>query len=64
MSKYHRDEYEEVEMGAMIALAGLLAGGRGYEGIDPAQIANEAFDIAEHMLSVKKARLGAKPIHD
>lgn len=61
MSKYSRDEHDEVEAAAMVALAGLLASENPNDREPPADLANRAFDIGEQMLSVRKARLGAKP---
>lgn len=56
-----RNEYEDVEAFAAVALAGLLARSTPYT---PEDIASEAFEIAEAFQKEKMKRIGEKPPYD
>ncbi|NVZ91361.1 hypothetical protein HX813_24305 [Pseudomonas yamanorum] len=56
-----RNDYEEIEAYATVAMMGLLsAGGAG----SPPQVARDAFEIAEEMQKERIKRLGDKPPFD
>lgn len=56
-----RNEYDEIEAAAQIAMMGLLAGGGDFAHVD---LAMGAFDIAEAFQAEKKKRLGERPGYD
>ncbi|HBN8363703.1 TPA: hypothetical protein L3699_004075 [Pseudomonas aeruginosa] len=55
-----RNEYDEMEATANVALAGLLAG-EGQWVSNPNELVRHAFDIAEAFNAEKKRRLGERP---
>ncbi|MED7666842.1 hypothetical protein GXB78_06435 [Pseudomonas moraviensis subsp. stanleyae] len=56
-----RNEYEDAEALATVALAGLLARGTPFT---PEDIASHAFEIAEAFQQEKLKRIGEKPPYD
>ncbi len=58
-----RNEYDEMEATANVALAGLLAGD-GKWASNPNELVRRAFDIAEDFNVEKKRRLGERPEWD
>ncbi|MGZ2785275.1 hypothetical protein AAER32_02370, partial [Pseudomonas aeruginosa] len=58
-----RNEYDEMEATANVALAGLLAG-EGQWVSNPNELVRHAFDIAEAFNAEKKRRLGERPEWD
>ncbi|MDX0622858.1 hypothetical protein GOD54_23450 [Sinorhizobium medicae] len=57
-STYTRQDYEDVEGFAVVAMAGIAASGKVYA---HDELASQSFDMAEAMLAEKKNRLGKKP---
>lgn len=58
-----RNEYDEIEGTANVALAGLLAGDGQWVG-NQEELVKRSFDIAEAFTAEKKKRLGERPSWD